>query len=144
MAIAAPVAAQLARQLAPKVAGTLAPQLAAQLGKLPAGQQQEIRSKVRRIGESFASQFGLTGEAEYIGWKLLGILAWELWELKLRAPMQTAYHIEMQLVGLIDQAFHFLGGTGTALNAGVSSLEKAVASLGSDVAAGSEWVVQHL
>jgi hypothetical protein len=94
----------------------------AQAAALALGTEEQLRPVARRIGSTVAHQFGLTEDEEGVGWKILAVLAFELYELKLKAPLKAAWTIEQQLSGLIEQAYQWLGGAATALADGAAAL----------------------
>lgn len=121
-------------------------------------QGEQLRSQAKRLGQIFAEQFGLTEEHEYVGWKILLLLAVELWENKLKAPVKAGWHIEQQIVAVLDQAYQFLGGAGNAVDRGIdllkttanapltasSEIEKAIGASAREIEQGAGWLVGRL
>lgn len=103
---------------------------------IPIEVAQESRRKVRDAARGFFHWFvheaALTEEEGYEGLgPALGLAYYYLWP-----PIQTAWHIEQQVVGVLEQVFKFLGGVGSAVNAGASAL----GTLGKDLGAGLKWI----
>lgn len=130
MAVPPLVAAQLAAKYGPKVA-------------------EKIGEEAKKIGASLREQFGLTAEQEYVGVRLAMVLLLELYELRLKAPLQVLGHIELQVAGVLEQLYSFLGGVGNAVDKGAGSVEaslgSAVSTIEGDVVGGAtaayDWLV---
>jgi hypothetical protein len=73
-------------------------------------------------GSALAHSAGLTEEEAYEGWIALAIIAYAVFY----PPLKTAYHIEQQIAGVLDQLYNWLGGVGNAIDKGVQSIESGV------------------
>jgi hypothetical protein len=98
----------------------------------------DLREMARRAGSKLKFEFGLDGDPEAMGWKLLAALGWESWELYIGPPVKMAWHIEQQVAGVLQALYGWLGGVGKAVDAGAADIEKAVVSAAEDV---YSWVV---
>jgi hypothetical protein len=86
----------------------------------------EAKEFLRREGERglkfltrLAIDLGLTSEYDYRGWLPMGILLYHY----VYPPLSTAWHIEQQVAGVLQQLYSWLGGVGRALDAGVQDIE---------------------
>lgn len=67
---------------------------------------------------SIADSAGLTAQDDYLGWVALLVIAYAA----LYPPIRTLAHIEQQVVGVLEQLYGWLGGVGSAISKGASSL----------------------
>jgi hypothetical protein len=103
------------------------------LAQLGLEELPKLQETTKRIRDELAHSFGLTEDEDHEGWWLVAALLAETYLIYLRPPVKAAWHIEQQLVGVLDQAYNFLGGVGNAVDAGVKSLEGAAATVEHDL-----------
>jgi hypothetical protein len=98
--------------------------LALPLAAQEAPQVVEFIRKEGERGRKFLTEcaisMGLTYDQDYIGWIPMAIILYHY----LYPPISAAWHIEQQVVGVLDQLYSWLGGAGRAIDAGVADLEQ--------------------
>lgn len=102
---------------APLMALEAAPQVVEYAGK--------ARDKVAELWGDILDNAALTKERGYRGALPLAYVAGYGAYKYVYPPLKTAYHIEQQVAGVLDQLYSWLGGTGSAIEGGVKSLEAA-------------------